>query len=87
MLRKRNLLTKDDFSTVSDKSVKLYPKFDETVFMRSCKNEVIAPVSGELQGSIPEWLNGCLLRNSPGNLNVGDMQFDHVFDGAALVHK
>jgi len=38
-------------------------------------------------GTIPEWLNGSLLRNGPGNLKVGDMHFNHLFDSSALLHR
>lgn len=38
-------------------------------------------------GCIPNWLNGSLLRNGPGNLKVGDMTFGHLFDGSALLHR
>lgn len=87
MLRKKNLLTNQSFSTISDKTIDLYPTSDAYVWLRSCENEVIQPISGEVQGNIPKWLNGCLLRNGPGSLKVGNMQFEHLFDSAALLHK
>ncbi|PSN53056.1 Carotenoid isomerooxygenase [Blattella germanica] len=39
------------------------------------------------EGNIPKWLKGILLRNGPGNFKVGDMTFEHLFDGSALLHR
>lgn len=38
-----------------------------------------------IQGKIPEWLSGTLLRNGPGKFTVGDKRVDW-FDGLALLH-
>jgi carotenoid cleavage dioxygenase-like enzyme len=38
-----------------------------------------------IQGKIPEWLSGVLLRNGPGKFTVGDKRVDW-FDGLALLH-
>lgn len=40
-----------------------------------------------LIGNIPNWINGSLIRNGPGNLKVGDMRFEHLFDSSAHLHK
>ncbi|GLJ14636.1 hypothetical protein SUGI_0236760 [Cryptomeria japonica] len=43
---------------------------------------------GELQvdGHIPNWLNGTYLRNGPGVFHIGDYNVNHLFDGyAALI--
>lgn len=38
------------------------------------------------QGTIPYWLDGVYLRNGPGQFQIGDHEFEHLFDGyAALV--
>ncbi|KAJ8949375.1 hypothetical protein NQ314_008235, partial [Rhamnusium bicolor] len=38
--------------------------------------------------TIPEWLNGSLIRNGPGSLKVGDdNEFSHLFDSSALLHR
>jgi len=40
------------------------------------------PVDGE----IPEWLEGRLLRNGPAQFEVGDQAYNHWFDGLAMLH-
>lgn len=86
-MKKRKLLTDQNFDVLSDKRVSLYPTCDATVWLRSCVEEVRTPIPGETCGTIPKWLNGSLLRNGPGSLTVGEMQLDHLFDSAALLHK
>ena len=76
-----------DFNLSQDHDEHLYPDCDESVWMRSCEKEVIKPIPGSSRGLIPKWLNGCLLRNGPGSLDVGDFHLNHLFDSAALLHK
>ncbi|MBS0630205.1 MAG: carotenoid oxygenase family protein [Verrucomicrobia bacterium] len=38
-----------------------------------------------IEGKIPDWLSGTLLRNGPGKFTVGDKRVDW-FDGLALLH-
>ncbi|XP_055618254.1 carotenoid isomerooxygenase isoform X2 [Toxorhynchites rutilus septentrionalis] len=64
-----------------------YPNCDVNVWLRSCEQEIIQPIEGEVSGTIPEWLNGSLLRNGPGSLRVGEMTFNHLFDSSALLHR
>ncbi|XP_043785950.1 carotenoid isomerooxygenase isoform X2 [Apis laboriosa] len=64
-----------------------FPNCDSSVWMRSCKNEVIEPISGKITGKIPHWLKGTLLRNGPGSLQVGEYTFNHLFDSSALLHR
>uniref|UniRef100_A0A6Q2WY49 Beta-carotene oxygenase 1, like n=1 Tax=Esox lucius TaxID=8010 RepID=A0A6Q2WY49_ESOLU len=45
------------------------------------------PVKAEITGCIPEWLQGTLLRNGPGLFKVGDTEYNHWFDGMALIHS
>lgn len=45
------------------------------------------PIEGHVIGKIPTWLNGSLLRNGPGNWQVGEMTFQHLFDCSALLHR
>ncbi|XP_075974072.1 neither inactivation nor afterpotential B [Anticarsia gemmatalis] len=66
---------------------KLYPNCDASVWLRSCEEEVSEPLEGELEGEVPSWLRGTLLRNGPGSLKVGSMRFDHLFDSSALLHR
>ena len=40
-----------------------------------------------VQGSLPDWLTGTLLRNGPGTFHVGEQQYRHWFDGLAMLHK
>ncbi|MDX1614118.1 MAG: carotenoid oxygenase family protein [Candidatus Promineifilaceae bacterium] len=40
-----------------------------------------------VQGHIPDWLEGTLLRNGPGTFYAGEQRFRHWFDGLAMLHK
>lgn len=40
-----------------------------------------------VQGSIPAWLTGSLLRIGPGKFEAGTQQLKHWFDGYAMVHR
>ncbi|XP_023308036.2 carotenoid isomerooxygenase isoform X2 [Lucilia cuprina] len=70
-----------------DGSGRCYPNCDSTVWLRSCSQEIIEPIEGHVIGKIPSWINGSLLRNGPGNWQVGDMTFQHLFDCSALLHR
>ncbi|XP_042034245.1 carotenoid cleavage dioxygenase 8 homolog B, chloroplastic-like [Salvia splendens] len=39
----------------------------------------------QVQGEIPQWLNGTYLRNGPGLWHIGDYNFRHLFDGYATL--
>ena len=41
----------------------------------------------EINGKIPKWLNGTLLRNGPAKFEQQDKKFAHWFDGYAMLHK
>lgn len=41
----------------------------------------------KVQGNIPEWLQGDLIRNGPGTFHVGNENFRHWFDGLAMLHR
>ncbi|MGZ8805223.1 MAG: carotenoid oxygenase family protein [Microbacterium sp.] len=41
------------------------------------------PVNGEL----PDWLTGSLIRNGPGTFQVGERRYRHWFDGLAMLHR
>ncbi|XP_074520250.1 beta,beta-carotene 15,15'-dioxygenase [Halichoeres trimaculatus] len=49
--------------------------------------ETPEPVTAQVTGSIPPWLQGTLLRNGPGLFSVGDSEYNHWFDGMALIHS
>lgn len=40
-----------------------------------------------IQGSIPRWLTGSLIRTGPGTLTVGQQSYHHWFDGLAMLRK
>ena len=41
----------------------------------------------ELEGSLPAWLQGSLIRTGPAKFEVGDRSFNHWFDGLAMLHR
>jgi carotenoid cleavage dioxygenase-like enzyme len=41
----------------------------------------------EVEGSIPTWLDGALVRNGPGSFAFGDARATHWFDGLAMVRR
>lgn len=85
MLEKRETVTKKEIKV--DKKLNLYPNCDISVWQRTCEEEITIPIFGTVTGMIPKWLNGFLLRNGPGSMQVGDQKYEHVFDGDALIHK
>jgi beta-carotene 15,15'-monooxygenase len=44
-------------------------------------------VSLPVDGSLPDWLAGSLLRNGPGAFELGGASVDHWFDGLAMCHR
>lgn len=40
-----------------------------------------------VQGTVPNWLNGWLIKNGPAMFHVGGRQLAHWFDGFAKLHK
>ncbi len=38
-------------------------------------------------GQFPAWLTGTLIRNGPGQFEVGNESYKHWFDGLAMLHK
>ncbi|PSP66163.1 beta-carotene 15,15'-monooxygenase [Halobacteriales archaeon QS_1_69_70] len=41
----------------------------------------------DVEGSIPTWLDGALIRNGPGSFAFGDDRATHWFDGLAMVRR
>nr|XP_027236741.1 uncharacterized protein LOC113827985 [Penaeus vannamei] len=70
-----------------DGRINYYPNCDPTIWLRSCEKEIRQPLHGTKSGVIPTWLKGTLIRNGPGRIKVGDQQYNHVFDGSALLHR
>ncbi len=40
----------------------------------------------QVQGHLPGWLNGTLVRNTPAQYEVGTQRYRHWFDGLAMLH-
>lgn len=40
-----------------------------------------------VEGAIPTWLNGTLLRNGPAKFEAGEKELRHWFDGQAMLHR
>jgi len=40
-----------------------------------------------VEGTVPEWLSGSLVRNGPGTFDAGDQRLTHWFDGLAMLRK
>ncbi len=47
----------------------------------------IAIKSLEVQGKIPQWPSGTLIRNGPARFRLDDKTLNHWFDGLAMLHK
>ncbi|XP_053546289.1 carotenoid-cleaving dioxygenase, mitochondrial [Bombina bombina] len=45
------------------------------------------PIPTQVTGTIPKWIKGSLLRNGPGRFEFGNDNYNHWFDGMALMHK
>ncbi|XP_044312329.1 beta,beta-carotene 9',10'-oxygenase isoform X1 [Varanus komodoensis] len=41
----------------------------------------------KVEGRVPKWLKGKLLRNGPGKFEFGKDKYNHWFDGMALLHQ
>jgi len=41
----------------------------------------------EIEGAIPEWLNGSFYRNGPGLFSTKKDSYKHWFDGPAMIHR
>jgi len=39
-----------------------------------------------VEGDVPAWLEGRLLRNGPAQFEVGEQSYNHWFDGHAMIH-
>uniref|UniRef100_A0A669CMX5 Carotenoid-cleaving dioxygenase, mitochondrial n=1 Tax=Oreochromis niloticus TaxID=8128 RepID=A0A669CMX5_ORENI len=49
--------------------------------------ETPEPVATKVEGTIPSWINGRLLRNGPGKFEFGKTHYNHWFDGMAMLHQ
>lgn len=53
---------------------------------RGCSEEV-ADHELPLSGSLPDWLDGALVRNGPARFAVGDDRVEHWFDGLGMLQR
>ncbi|XP_023646666.2 beta,beta-carotene 15,15'-dioxygenase isoform X1 [Paramormyrops kingsleyae] len=51
------------------------------------KEEIPDPIKASVEGCLPDWLQGTLVRIGPGMFSVGDTSYNHWFDGMALMHS
>ncbi len=54
---------------------------------RSLAFEAETATELDVDGTLPEWLNGSLIRNGPGTFANGTGEVDHWFDGLAMLRK
>ena len=52
---------------------------------KSLRDETFLPRI-DLEGKLPSWLTGTLLRNGPALFEIGEEKFNHWFDGLAMLH-
>ncbi len=52
---------------------------------KSLEREVRLPHLA-IEGALPPWLSGVLVRNGPAKFEVGKQPFNHWFDGLAMLH-
>lgn len=45
------------------------------------------PFKARIKGKIPSWVKGTLLRNGPGMFDIGPDEYNHWFDGMALIQR
>ncbi|MEL6607165.1 MAG: carotenoid oxygenase family protein, partial [Bacteroidota bacterium] len=41
----------------------------------------------EVDGNLPDWLSGTLIRTAPSRFEVGDDAYNHWFDGLCMLHR
>ncbi|CAG7785862.1 unnamed protein product, partial [Allacma fusca] len=67
-----------------------YTKFGDEkeceIYSRNYDNPTDETV-GQIQGKVPQWLEGTLIRNGPGILKIGEHTYNHFFDGLAVLHR
>ncbi len=50
-------------------------------------NDELDSAALPVEGTIPGWLSGALLRAGPAKFEVGDRGYNHWFDGLAMLHR
>src|SRR5215213_1856494 len=59
---------------------------EHAVGMRSLEQEV-ERVALPVEGALPPWLTGSLVRTGPARFEVGERSVRHWFDGLAMLHR
>ncbi len=59
---------------------------DYTLGFQSLETEIVAD-SLEVEGTLPAWLQGSLIRNGPAKYDLGERTVNHWFDGLAMLHR
>jgi carotenoid cleavage dioxygenase-like enzyme len=59
---------------------------EHAVGVRSLEQELTGEAL-RVEGALPPWLTGSLLRTGPARFEVGDRQLNHWFDGLAMLHR
>jgi beta,beta-carotene 9',10'-dioxygenase len=54
---------------------------------RSLTQETPEPMPLKVDGTLPSWLEGALLRTGPSKFEVGARTYNHWFDGLAMLHR
>ena len=63
------------------------PAFAYGAGFRSLTGETRNPVALPVNGTLPTWLKGTLLRTGPSKFEVGARTYNHWFDGLAMLHR
>src|SRR5580692_11717008 len=50
-------------------------------------DQELPPAVLPVEGTLPPWLAGTLLRNGPAKFEVGSRSYNHWFDGLAMLHR
>jgi beta,beta-carotene 9',10'-dioxygenase len=61
--------------------------FGYGVGFRSLTREIDQPVALTVTGALPAWLEGTLLRTGSSKFEVGTRNYNHWFDGLAMLHR
>lgn len=65
----------------------MWEKSDIGKDMYHSTDEIPEPIDAEIEGEVPGWLKGDLLRVGPGKFEWGDTRYNHWFDGEAIINK
>ncbi|WP_266079957.1 carotenoid oxygenase family protein [Haladaptatus caseinilyticus] len=57
----------------------------EPLGFHSLTDEIVTDLI--IEGTVPNWLSGSLIRNGPAAFEIGDVGVEHWFDGLAMLHK